>query len=1078
MLQKNNPAEIIIISVISILLMGIVSGISSSININVIDTRTFKIDFVPIDEKSSTFTETVFNNTEFINSTYPLANGELLIKIKEEIFDSNIGFVLDDSEIYPLLRDVYKSRKLSNIFTDRVVGILPNGWFANHGRNGTKGISVSRNISFLVYGPNAVLVEEGVRHSAAHEIGHTLGLCDEHSSDKWHTQKLKLGVCPNGDLDNNGSLDQICLSDPEGCPTSTFGELIPWSSGNGIINLYNMMGSANNETLRWIDSESYVHLLDIFSSLESILSVDFGILISGAIHKNGTVEIDDYSYILDERYIQNESSIGNFSLIVEENATNLFELKFEPQFLVTEIGGNTTEVNVSAFAFVLPFSNNVTKILIKNNTKILDEVNRTANTPSLNITTNLEGQIFTKRIFNVTWNGTDVDNDTLAYAVLFSADNGSNYTTLEIDFNDTKLELNSSELEECEECKVKVLATDGINTNSSVSKSFKIRNELLTNITSCQELNVSFTSYKLQNNVQSNGTCFTITANDITLDGKGYKITYGVGGSSGYGVYVFGMNQTIIKNLIFEEGNTSGTSKYNVYFRNANNNAFSNNIINTSGLNSYGIRLDASSYNLINNNSVITSGSADAIRISPSNSNFNIISNNTITTSTNGARGIYIEASVNNTFRNNQIRTANNINSEGIYFVESVDGNMFYDSFINASTTNDVYFSYPSSGIVNFKNVTLTDTSGPAFDSSSTARANVYWYFDAQVNNAIGNSIENANVTAKNVSGAIAFSQLTNANGRISRQEILQYWRNSSVTRNQNNYTFNVSKLGYPTLIRSINITSNRDEVFTLGGITSCATLNGANVVYSLGPNISSTGTCFTISADNITLFGGSPRIITYNTAGLGGTGIDVNANNFTLRDIITYASSSSGTVISLDLSGNSSTVYNSNLTAGGGNDPIIYFSGENGSVIVYDSFIGSGASSGSDYELYFTNNRNNATLVNTTLKNNIFSWNASNSFFYFAWYLNVQVNDSSGNPIASANVSASDKNGLSWFNVITDINGGIAREHLAEYKRNVTGKFFLSNYTINVSKSGFIEQTRSINMSLNKLEIFNLNPI
>ena len=53
----------------------------------------------------------------------------------------------------------------------------------------------------------------------------------------------------------------------------------------------------------------------------------------------------------------------------------------------------------------------------------------------MNITTNFNGkvfgQIFSNELFNVTWNVTDADNDTLTYAILFSANNGGNYTTLE-----------------------------------------------------------------------------------------------------------------------------------------------------------------------------------------------------------------------------------------------------------------------------------------------------------------------------------------------------------------------------------------------------------------------------------------------------------------------------------------------------------------------------------------------------------------------------------------------------------------------------------------------------------------------
>lgn len=408
-------------------------------------------------------------------------------------------------------------------------------------------------------------------------------------------------------------------------------------------------------------------------------------------------------------------------------------------------------------------------------------------------------------------------------------------------------------------------------------------------ITSCQSLDLTNTQYILQNNVSSNSTCFTINANNITLNGQGYSITYGLNGTgSQYGIYILG-NTTTVSNFTLVEGNNSGTSKYGIYVRNTNNNTINNIIINTSGPSSYGIRIDSGSYNTLSNNIIITIGSADGIRMSPSNQNYNIISNNIITTSTSSARGIYSDSSFNNTFRNNYITTTHST-SEGIYFESGSDGNLFYDSFINASLTNDIYLSYSTSGTINFTNVTLGDSSGPNIDTLSPSRVNVHWYLGVYVNNG-SNAVENANVTAKNVSGSIIFSQLTNSTGRIPIQIVLQYWRNGSTTMDQNNHTFNISKVGYPTLIKSINITSNRDEIFTLGQINSCATLNEADIVYYLGSDLSSTGTCINIVNRNITL----------------------NCNGFS----ITYATGGSSNTYGVDVSGNLSTIKNCNITEG-----------------------------------------------------------------------------------------------------------------------------------------------------------------
>ena len=51
-------------------------------------------------------------------------------------------------------------------------------------------------------------------------------------------------------------------------------------------------------------------------------------------------------------------------------------------------------------------------------------------------------------------------------------------------------------------------------------------------VSSCQTLSTANTVYTLTQNVSSNGTCFTITANNVTLDGQGYQVTYGINGSN------------------------------------------------------------------------------------------------------------------------------------------------------------------------------------------------------------------------------------------------------------------------------------------------------------------------------------------------------------------------------------------------------------------------------------------------------------------------------------------------------------------------------------------------------------------
>jgi hypothetical protein len=476
---------------------------------DVIETRGMDISIVAVDSKSSSFSNTIYNNTEFMNLTYPFSNVDLRVSVNDDIFYPSIGSTLEPDEEQDLLREIYREGRISG-YSDRVVGVVPSGWFEEHESSG---------LGYAYFGPfgamKAVIIEEGYRHGFAHELGHTFRLCEEYSSSDWEYQNDNLfivGGCPNGDIDDNGELDSFCVDSPTGCDVSTLGELVPFVSDYGEANLYNFMGSANSEDERWVSGETYGYLLDELSSPLSFLTTEFSLLVTGTITKAGIVELDN-TYVLDEQSVLNETSSGeNFSIVLDSNGDTVYQLDFEPSFFVTRSDGNFTESNVSSFAFVIPFFDNSTRLSISENLTLKDEINRTENTPTINITNPLGNEVYSNQLFNITWNASDLDGDDLFYAILFSIDNGSNYTTLEMDYNETVLEVNSSDLEDCGLCRIKVLVTDGMNTNSSVSNPFSIDNDLQINNASVIYSNDTERVFKFD----INNTFHNVSVNNIS----------------------------------------------------------------------------------------------------------------------------------------------------------------------------------------------------------------------------------------------------------------------------------------------------------------------------------------------------------------------------------------------------------------------------------------------------------------------------------------------------------------------------------------------------------------------------------
>lgn len=276
-------------------------------------------------------------------------------------------------------------------------------------------------------------------------------------------------------------------------------------------------------------------------------------------------------------------------------------------------------------------------------------------------------------------------------------------------------------------------------------------------VSECGTLNTPNEVYTLTQDVSSTGTCFTIVANNITLNGSGYTITYGTNGTSmKYGVHVISANTTTIKNARIIEGNSSGGDRYAIYLSNANNGTVKNNTIITiansgffesvgvrvTGVNatiidnnittneSYGMDLWSAHNSYIANNYIVTT-KASGIILSLSNSS--TIVNNTLRTSDSNGNGIWLSSSSNNTLINNNIETTGN-NNYGIYLIDShyshISGN---DVTTSGNNSRGIYISTRSSNNV-FSDHDITTSGRYAYG--------IYLWSNSGNNNFIGMAIK------------------------------------------------------------------------------------------------------------------------------------------------------------------------------------------------------------------------------------------------------------------------------------------------------------------------------------------------
>ena len=600
------------------------------------------------------------------------------------------------------------------------------------------------------------------------------------------------------------------------------------------------------------------------------------------------------------------------------------------------------------------------------------------------------------------------------------------------------------------------------NLNKTETRSINV--SLINNpLTTCTTLSIANTIYTLTSNVSSNSTCFTVSANNVTLNGGGYTINYSANGSTlGYGVYV-NANFTTVNNLNIVEGTANVTTENGIFlnyvnnctifnnsvvtlnstsqgilvYRSLNNTLISNKgtvtngganrgiylsgsnytilinntgtsifgygiyllyssndtLINNTGMSnsSYGIQFDTSSNNTLFDNTGM-SNSSIGIRITTSSNNFLI--NNTATSNLNYSFNLY--ASLNNIIINQiAISSSDSVNSYGIFELNS-NNTVFQDCLNISGITGDIYLT--SNSINNtFINCSY-NTSKETVDAGSKLMR--IWYYRAYVNDSFGNNINNANVTAFNVTGDYNFNLTTGVDGYTSIEQIIDYVNTGTRTYYSN---YNITATNTTSIVsHSYNATSNQNnlkEVFTF------------NLISGESTNYSICYSCDNCSAEIGNASAGT-TISLNTTLTTIGTCIDFNGKDDIIFDCQTNSiiGDSSGIDYGIYLFGSlNNTIRNCNLS--GFYRGLDLESGSNGNTIFNTT-----SNSNTHDGLYASNNKNN------NITNSVFNSNVYNGIYLFGDNNNTIIGiTANSNTQSGIYISSSNNNTLE--NIIANSN-------------------------------------------------------
>lgn len=271
--------------------------------------------------------------------------------------------------------------------------------------------------------------------------------------------------------------------------------------------------------------------------------------------------------------------------------------------------------------------------------------------------------------------------------------------------------------------------TDILNAQATGSNSTVTIN---TGVSTCGTLSSANSVYALINNISASGTCFTITANNITLLGNGYIVT---GNTTGDGISATGRANLTIRNMIlnnFTRGiffsattnsliSNSKTTASNSGIRletSANRNNISNNVISTINTpSSNGIIITLSSgNNIVNNNNISTSGSSlnnIGIFLQSSANNNTIINNRISTNGTSSNYGIDLSQTYNNNITGNIIYASGTTSSNiGIFFIQTENNTIAYNNISTNGTTSNGAFFFAASGILAKNDILINNNLG------------------------------------------------------------------------------------------------------------------------------------------------------------------------------------------------------------------------------------------------------------------------------------------------------------------------------------------------------------------------------
>ncbi len=194
------------------------------------------------------------------------------------------------------------------------------------------------------------------------------------------------------------------------------------------------------------------------------------LLVSGTVYTSGTASFYPFYYLPEADLDLEAGGEGDYSVVFLDGAgQELSRSAFSVRFEYSDPHGGPAEA--APFVYRLAWLGGMARVELQDSSgNVLAARDVSSHAPEVRLTAPNGGEIWGQdRSHEIRWKGSDADGDALSYALSISADGGENWIPLAIDLTDTQFEVNLGAFPVGATFRIKVRATDGVNSSEDVS---------------------------------------------------------------------------------------------------------------------------------------------------------------------------------------------------------------------------------------------------------------------------------------------------------------------------------------------------------------------------------------------------------------------------------------------------------------------------------------------------------------------------------------------------------------------------------------------------------------------------------